>query len=313
MGTGAGDVRNDQARTEMKLGVNLCFAIKRWLEPEMLASIVRDDLGIEFVQYTWDLTDPWWPERERDRQAAKYAKAFRSAGLTIESTFGGLSSYCFNHFLAPTKELRWLGREHLRRAIDMTASMNVEVTGMPFGSFSASDATDPVRREAIYQEALEAWIDLAAYAKRAGLTKLLIEPVPLATEFPATAAEALRLMKDLDGITAIPVRLLVDWGHATYRPLFGDDATMEHWDSTCGSFTDAYHIQQTDGMGDRHWSFTSEGIVDREVLLSFWQRNRLSSQTMFLEIIYPFEATDHYVLSNMQAGLRILRGQTELQ
>ena len=121
----------------MKLGVNLCFAIKRWIDPGELAKIVRDDLGLDYVQYTWDLTDPWWPHAERDKLAGAYAKAFRQAGLTVESTFGGLASYTYSHFLAPSEELRRLGYEHLRRAIDMTAAMEAPAAGMPFGSFSA--------------------------------------------------------------------------------------------------------------------------------------------------------------------------------
>ena len=81
----------------MKLGVNLCFAIKRWIDPGELAKIVRDDLGLDYVQYTWDLTDPWWPQAVRDKLAAAYAKAFREAGLKVESTFGGLASYTYSH------------------------------------------------------------------------------------------------------------------------------------------------------------------------------------------------------------------------
>jgi sugar phosphate isomerase/epimerase len=294
--------------TDMKLGVNLCFGVKRWLEPDRFAAIVRDELGLRYVQYSWDLTDPWWPDAPRDRRAAEYARAFRDAGLTIESSFGGIASYSYNHFLAPTAELRALGKEHLLRAIDMTAAMGVTATGMPFGSYSAADAADPARRETLYQEALEAWVELAAHARRSGLERLLVEPVPLATEFPASAQDALRLMRDLDGRTDVPVRLMVDWGHALFRPLFGDDASMEHWMATCGSFIDGFHIQQTDGLGDRHWNFTTDGLVTAEVLRDFWARHALTTQTLFLEIIYPFEATDDFVLSDMKAGVRILTG-----
>ena len=45
----------------MDVGVNLCFAIKRWPEPEQWARIVADELGVASVQFTMDLIDPWWP------------------------------------------------------------------------------------------------------------------------------------------------------------------------------------------------------------------------------------------------------------
>jgi sugar phosphate isomerase/epimerase len=291
----------------MKLGVNLCFAIKRWIEPQALAALVRDRLGLDYVQYTFDLTDPWWPAGERDRRAAAYANAFRAAGLSIESTFAGLASYTYNHFLAPTDELRWLGHEHLKRAIDMTAAMRVPATGMPFGSYSAADARDPVRREQIYAIAKDLWISVAAYAKRQGLKTLYVEPVPLSTEFPSSAADAARLMRDLDGKTEIPVRLLVDWGHALFEPLFGAEANMDHWMATCGDWIAAYHIQQTDGQLDRHWSFTRPGLVTPERLQAHWTRYGLTNQTYFAEIIYPFETPDAEVLDDMVAAVRALK------
>lgn len=291
----------------MKLGVNLCFAIKRWIEAPQLASIVKNTLGMDYAQYTWDLTDPWWPEGPRDKLACAYAKAFREAGITIESTFGGLASYTYSHFLAPSDDLRALGHQHFKRAIDMTAAMEVPAAGMPFGSYSASDAVNPRRREDIYKIALDLLIDLSRHAKTRGLSTLLIEPVPLGTEFPAHAREALRLMTDLEGNTDVPVRLLVDWGHALFEPLFKDEADMDHWMSVCGGYIHAYHIQQTDGQLDRHWNFTQNGIVTRERLEGHWRKYKLDNQTYFLEIIYPFEATDEYVLKDMTDATRLLR------
>lgn len=291
----------------MKLGINLCFAIKRWIEPEQLAAIVRDRLGLTYVQYTWDLTDPWWPEGPRDRLAKAYADAFRRAGLTIESSFGGLASYTYNHFLAPTQELRALGQEHLRRAIDMTAAMGVAAAGMPFGSYSAADALDPARREEVYKCGRALLVELARHARERGLSALLIEPVPLGTEFPASAQDALRLMRDLDGQTDVPVRLLVDWGHALFEPLFGEDANMDLWMDTCGKYIHSFHIQQTDGQLDRHWSFTQPGVVSPARLQAHWDKYGLTDQTYFLEIIYPFEATDAFVLNDIAEATRVLR------
>ncbi|WP_102960486.1 sugar phosphate isomerase/epimerase family protein [Mangrovicella endophytica] len=291
----------------MKLGLNLSFGIKRWLGGDAMAEIVAGELGIDKVQFTWDLVDPWWPEAQRDAIARDYAEGFRKAGVAVEGSFGGLASYTYSHFLAPMPELRALGKEHLRRAIDMTAAMEVPCAGMPFGSYSAADAKDPARRETIYNEAVEAWIDLSRHAKRQGLTSLVVEPVPLATEFPSSAQDALRLMKDLDGATDVPVRLMVDWGHVLFTPLFGKDADMDLWMETVGDYIAAFHIQQTDGLLDRHWNFTREGIVTPQRLKDFWNRHKLTDQTYFLEIIYPFEETDEHVLSDMKAALALLR------
>ena len=60
-------------------------------------------------------------------------------------------------------------------------------------------------------------------------------------------------------------------------------------------------------MGDRHWNFTSEGLVDAASLQAFWSRYQLTTQTQFLEIIYPFETADEVVLEDMRSGLAKLR------
>jgi len=291
----------------MKLGVNLSFAIKRWIDGPQLASIVKEKLGIQYVQYTWDLSDPWWPEQRRDRIAKSYARAFKDAGLSIESTFGGLASYTYNNFLGPTEDIRHLGYEHFRRAIDMTGEMGIAAAGMPLGSFSYDDAKNPARREEIYKIALGMITELTRHARTRGLSTLLIEPVPLATEMPSSAVESLRVMKDLDGQTDIPVRLLVDWGHAMYKPLFKEDANMEVWMKHCGNYIHSFHIQQTDGGLDCHWSFTREGLVKPKGLYEFWKKYSLTSQTYFLEIIYPFEAEDDYVLSDMIKSTEVIK------
>ncbi|SDI70903.1 sugar phosphate isomerase/epimerase family protein [Aliiruegeria lutimaris] len=291
----------------MKLGLNLSFAIKRCIESERLATLVAEDLDTKYVQFTWDLVDPGWPAQTRDALAKDYAKAFKSAGVTVESTFGGLASYTYSHILAPSPELRALGRDHLKNAIDMTAAMEVPAAGMPFGSFSADDALNPARREEIYKEALEIYVGLSRHAKERGLSMLLVEPVPLATEFPSTAADALRLMQDLDGQTDVPVRLCVDWGHAMFEPLFGTDANMDHWAEVVGPWMAVYHIQQTDGHYDRHWNFTHDGLVTPELLRNYWDRYGLTDQTYFLEIIFAFEERDEIVLEDMKAALKLLR------
>jgi D-erythrulose 1-phosphate 3-epimerase len=44
------------------LGINLSFAVKRWPEPEAWSAFVRDELGLDLVQFSFDLLDPWWPD-----------------------------------------------------------------------------------------------------------------------------------------------------------------------------------------------------------------------------------------------------------
>jgi hypothetical protein len=73
----------------MKIGLNLSFAVKRWLVPELLAAMIRNDFRTTHVQFTWDLVDPWWPPHERDAIARRWSQAFQREGLVLGGTFGG--------------------------------------------------------------------------------------------------------------------------------------------------------------------------------------------------------------------------------
>ena len=50
------------------LGINTCFALKRWPRPADWASVVRNDLGLEFVELSLDLIDSTisWPAGVHD-------------------------------------------------------------------------------------------------------------------------------------------------------------------------------------------------------------------------------------------------------
>ena len=116
----------------MKLGLNLSFAVKRWLDPDQLAKMIKQDFGTDHVQFTWDLIDPWWPEEYRDVMVRRYKEAFADAGVEIDATFGGLASYSYAHLLAPAKEQREAALVFFKRAIDLTVDMGCPVMGTPW-------------------------------------------------------------------------------------------------------------------------------------------------------------------------------------
>ena len=75
----------------MTFGINLSFTVKRWVEPGVWAKIVRETLGLDLVQFTYDLLDPWWPDDVRRSMAADVRKAAADWGIQIESAFSGLA------------------------------------------------------------------------------------------------------------------------------------------------------------------------------------------------------------------------------
>ncbi|HXR27260.1 MAG TPA: hypothetical protein VN771_05305, partial [Candidatus Baltobacteraceae bacterium] len=69
----------------LALGVNDCFAVKRWPRPEDWAPIVRDRLGLTVFQHSLDLVDLTGSAAERQDQARALREAVARAGLTLHS------------------------------------------------------------------------------------------------------------------------------------------------------------------------------------------------------------------------------------
>jgi len=42
----------------MRLGTNLSFSVKRWVEPESWTRVVRQDLDLDLAQFSFDIVDP---------------------------------------------------------------------------------------------------------------------------------------------------------------------------------------------------------------------------------------------------------------
>ena len=88
----------------MNFGINLSFAVKRWPEPHVWAKVVRETLGLELVQFTYDLLDPWWPEHRT--LAARVRRAADDYGISIHSAQVGLAMYTYNGLLHPDPDAR---------------------------------------------------------------------------------------------------------------------------------------------------------------------------------------------------------------
>lgn len=289
----------------MNLGLNLSFAVKRWQEPDILAKLVQK-MGVTNIQFTWDLVDPWWPADVRDAILDDYRLAFEAVGIAIDANFGGLAAYSFPNLLGADARVRAMGEAYFRRAIDMTVRLGAKIMGTPLGGMSNKEAFDKTARQERYDEVLQALFRLADYGKSVGLEEIHIEATPLYTEFPHSPSASLKLMEDLQG-SAIPIKLLIDWGHAIYQPLLGAEADIDLWFATCREYIGSIHLQQADGLGDRHWDFTDErGVITPEMILEATKKAGLDDVPQYVEVVTAPEDTDEHVLDGMLKTMEIL-------
>ncbi|MCA8910016.1 MAG: sugar phosphate isomerase/epimerase [Rhodospirillaceae bacterium] len=285
----------------MIFGTNLSFAVKRWVEPEAWAAVVRNDLGLEVAQFSFDIVDPWWPADLRASLAARIRRACAAEGLALHSAFVGLAHYTYNQLLHPTEEGRVAARQWYRNAIDFASDLGVVAVGGPAGALSPADAADEQVRSRRYHGLLDDLRGLSDHAKARGLGALLVEPTPLTREFPWSIEGAMQMAEDLAGTTSVPVQYCFDWGHALYQPLYGNQAVTRPWLEALKAHIGQVQLQQTDGTLDRHWGFThADGIVDPAEAAAEMRACGLGDTPVFLEVFYPFEWTNEQVLDDIK-------------
>ena len=278
-----------------RLGINTCFAVKRWPQPERWAALVRDELGLDLVQHSLDLVDLDTPPDQAIDEAERLRAACDAAGLTLHSTFTGLAAYSSNLLLHPDPAARERARAWYRRAIDFTAAAGAGSTGGHIGAYSVGDWRDPAVRRELWAELTESLAGLAAYARGRGLSALMAENLAAARE-PSTIEMMSSLLTSGDE-AHVPVTLCLDVGHQCVPGTSGDDREPYAW--------------LDDGQADHHWPFTPEtnatGIISAERVLAALDASGATDVALVLEVIPAFEQDDDQALADLVQSARYWR------
>jgi sugar phosphate isomerase/epimerase len=282
------------------LGINTCFAVKRWPEPERWAAIVADELGLGMVQHSLDLVD-LGADAPLHEQAQAVAAACAARGIAVHSTFTGLGAYGRNLLLDPDPVRRRRAAAWFRRAVDFTAAAGGRAAGGHVGAFSVADWRDGARRAQLWEGLRADLGELAAHAGERGLEAVLFENMAARRE-PSTISEAEALLAPAgDGRAA--VALCLDVGHQCVVGTSGDDRDPYAWLRRLGSRSPVVHLQQTDAEADHHWPFTAErnaqGRIDAARVLDALDASGAGEVALVLEVIPSFEQDDDLVLAEL--------------
>jgi sugar phosphate isomerase/epimerase len=296
------------------LGINTCFAVKRWPEPEQWIRIVTQELGLEYCQFSLDLVDPMLDADATRAYADEARRRAADAGLHIHSSFTGLAAYSWSHLLHPDAALRRAAVQWYERAIAFTAQLGAAGTGGHLGAFSVADAADTLRSQQLLADLREYLQALARRAAESGLDFLLFENMAVPRELGHNIQEA-HWLADISTEGGVPLQLCLDVGHpcALHTGTASDDYLTwlkERWPTT-----PIVHLQQTDHTGDHHWPFTQEynqrGVVEGLPVIAAieeWRRwPETSDMYLFLEPIHPFEAEESVVLNDLRESVRYWR------
>jgi len=295
---------------EISLGVNNCFAVKRWPEPQAWAEIVGAQLDLNSVQFTYDLLDPRTTEPGLTEYISETLDACERYGVKIHSAFSGLIAYSQNLLTHPSLGMRMDALDWYAKAIDLCTRLKARGTGGHVAAFSRRDFLTDERRRYLEEFAVESIKLLTERAAKQGHEFFMIEAMAMESEImPCTISGTERLYEMVSKVSKVPSALCLDLGHACGAGTQAkDDLNPYSWISRLGSKTLVMHLQQTDGKQDHHWPFTEEynriGIIKPDKVIKAIEGSGAKQMAMFLEAIHAFEAPVPQVLEEVKQSIR---------
>ena len=82
---------------------------------------------------------------------------------------------------------------------------------------------------------------------------------------------------------------------------------IDIWFERCKKYIGGIHLQQTDGLYDRHWDFTNpNGIITPDEILNATKKAGLDDIYQYLEVVTAYEEKDEIVFENMKKTMDFL-------
>jgi D-erythrulose 1-phosphate 3-epimerase len=287
----------------LELGINTCFAVKRWPLPSDWAPIVSERLGLKLVEHSFDLVS--LGAESRDREAAMVVAAAGRYGLDIRSTFTGLAAYSSNMLLSPDPVVRDGAMAWFRDAIAFSQSVGAVATGGHVGAFSVADWHNAEMRSERWEGLRDLLHQLAEEACTHDQAAILVENLAAARE-PSTMAMVRDLLVERDARHAA-VRLALDVGHMCVPGTSGADRDPYAWLRDLGRAAHEVQLQQSDAEGDHHWPFTPDanarGRIEADRVIDALGEGGVEELALVLEVIPAFEQDDDSVLDDLAASV----------
>jgi sugar phosphate isomerase/epimerase len=290
-----------------RLGINLGFAINKYIEPEVWARVVREDLGLGYVQFVADLLNPFWPEGYIADQLSRIKAAVKQYDLAVESLFTSAFTRV-NHLMNPDKEARKIWLDWFKKLLDMGRQLGAKNAGSHFGimTFDTYDHED--KRKYIVDEGVKGWQDLSFYARDLGYDCLIFEPMSVPREMANTIEETRELMDRVNAHCGVPLKVCLDVGHAP-APTQRDPYP---WIEALAADSPVIHLQQTVLHKSNHAPFTEEanrtGIITRERVMEAVKK------TGAQDIFFAFEIshrehwdTEFHIIRDLKESVEYFR------
>ena len=283
---------------KLSLSVNLGFAINKYFEPEVWTKTVRD-MGADRVQFVADVLNPFMPKEWVDKQLDKTLLYMKEYDVKVTSLFTSAFTR-INHLMHPDADARKIYVDFFKRFFDMGAKLGAKSGGSHFGIMTFTDYANESRRNFLIDEGVKNWQILSKYAKEIGFDFITFEPMSVEREMGNTVEDSLYLMNRVNEDYGVPMRLIIDIGHAPHP----DQRDPYLWLERAGKWSPIVHLQQSQLGKSLHWPFTKacneQGHIKAEKVIESLKKGGATECELALELshrehrdIEPLIIPDH--------------------
>ncbi len=292
---------------KLELGINLGFAINKYLEPEEWARLVGEELNLRHVQLVADILNPFLPKYYIEEQVKRIQESTQKYNVHVDSVFTSTFTRV-NHLMHPDKEARKIWLQWFKDLFSIASRLGAKNGGSHFGILTFASYEDKTAREERIEEGVKGWQELSFFAKDIGFDCLIFEPMSVPREMACTIEETLLLMERVNVHCGVPMKICLDVGHAPHP----DQRDPYPWIEQLASHAPVIHLQQTVLHKSNHWPFTPEyndqGIIHPErVLKAIEKSGALQSQLCFEIGHREHWDTDFRIIEDLKASVEYWR------
>jgi D-erythrulose 1-phosphate 3-epimerase len=294
-------------KMNLKLGINLGFAINKYIEPEVWARIVGEELGLKHVQFVADLLNPFLPKDYIEEQIQRISVSTEKYGIRVDSIFTSAFTRV-NHLMHPDQEARKIWLQWFKDLFSIGARLGAKTGGSHFGILTFEAYQDKEKREFLIEEGVKGWQELSFYARELGFESLIFEPMSVPREMGNTIEETLDLLEKVNANSGIPMKVCLDVGHAPHP----DQRDPYPWIERFGVCSPVVHLQQTVLHKSQHWPFTpacnEQGIIHPEKVLKALESSGTKEAFLMFEISHREHwDSDFRIVEDLEASVDFWR------
>jgi D-erythrulose 1-phosphate 3-epimerase len=271
-----------------KLGLNTGFAVNRYSNSESWTRLVNK-CEVKSVQFTADLLNPSLPQEIINNQLKKINKNCKEYEIEITSTFTGAFTR-LNHLAHPDKEIRKYWINWFKKFAEITIELQSTTMGSHFGILTTEDYSDQDIYEFRKNQNIENWHEIADYAKKIGIQKILWEPMSVGREYGETIEKCEILQTEINKNSPLPFKICLDVDHGDLSSENPDDTDPYKWLEKFANDSPVIHLKQSSNNKSGHWPFTDEYNKDGKIvprkILDILKNKNIKDVDLILELSF---------------------------